>query len=243
MDPFSSNSIPQPAECWLQALRTSFPQGHNSTSAAHRGREKKKTPRKREKKIKTTPRKTFQKCCTKSDHSAERGFLCSESWPGTEQEITASCLQRKRLSHARDQKQTALQLNKQRPENFNSSSLGRLQPQGNASKNKRLVTLKRPFLPFPSLRAGSRRDRAPLGRDATSGMWKRLLLSGLGKEHVRPPIHPSVHPSIQLGVPHAKPQISSTAHSPHAQCSGLFQSQAAWKNCPPSVEVSTESKK
>lgn len=99
------------------------------TGAQHHQRRSQGKGKKKEKrdKNKTTPRKTFQKCCTKSGHSAERGFLCSESWPGTEQEITASCLQRKRLSRARDQKQTALQLNKQRAENFNSSSLGRLQ--------------------------------------------------------------------------------------------------------------------
>lgn len=78
----------------------------------------------REKQNKTTTRKTFQKRCPKSEHSAERGFLRSESWPGSGQEIGVSCLQRKRRSAAPDQKQTALQLNKQRTENFSSSRPG-----------------------------------------------------------------------------------------------------------------------
>lgn len=67
-----------------------------------------------ERENKTTPREDFQKRCTKSEHSAERGFLRSESWPPSEQEITASCMQRKCLSNACDQKQTSLPLNKQR---------------------------------------------------------------------------------------------------------------------------------
>lgn len=59
------------AQGWL---RTSFLRRPNSTGTARgRGRGGREN--------KTTTREPFQKRCTKSEHSAERGFLRSESWP------------------------------------------------------------------------------------------------------------------------------------------------------------------